>query len=305
MIEIKKILCPVDFSDFSRRALDHAVAVARWYTSKVVALHVVSRGSDVTTLAPYAGPIVPEPIGLTAAERDSLNADLAAFVAAEAAEGVGIELAVTQGTVVGEILREAKARSADLLVMGSHGRTGFERLMLGSVTEKVLRKVTCPVLTVPRHVPDAVPAGPGLFKRILCPMDFSESSYRALQYAMSLAQEADARLVVLHVLEVPERPGREAEVFDFSEYRRIFEESARERLREAVPDTVRSYCEVTDTITTGRSYREILRVAGEEKAELIVMGVQGRGAADLMLFGSTTQHVLRQATCPVLTLRAG
>ena len=89
---------------------------------------------------------------------------------------------------------------ADLLVIGTHGRSGFERLVLGSVTEKVLRKASCPVLTVPKRLPDAVPVGPVLFKRILCPVDFSESSLHALSYAVSMAQEADGQLTVLHVV---------------------------------------------------------------------------------------------------------
>jgi nucleotide-binding universal stress UspA family protein len=90
--------------------------------------------------------------------------------------------------------------NADLLVMGTHGRSGFEQLLLGSVTEKVLRKASCPVLTVPRRHPDAVPETPVLFKEILCPVDFSDCSMRALNHAMSLAQEADAHLTVLHVM---------------------------------------------------------------------------------------------------------
>ena len=92
---------------------------------------------------------------------------------------------------------------SDLLVMGTHGRSGFERLVLGSVTEKVLRKAACPVLSVPRNVGDVVPAPPVLFTRILCAVDFSDCSINALNHAMSLGQEADARLTVLHVIELP------------------------------------------------------------------------------------------------------
>jgi nucleotide-binding universal stress UspA family protein len=90
-----------------------------------------------------------------------------------------------------------------------------------------------------------------------------------------------------------------------TDYRTRCEQYAQERLQAAVPDTVRAYCAVETMLATGKPYREILRVAAEQRADLIVMGVQGRGAADLMLFGSTTQHVVRQATCPVLTLRKG
>lgn len=311
MIEIKTILCPIDFSDHSRRALDHAVAVARWYGSTITVFHVYP--------APPPGAYgleSPPPVGmvLTLAERERLTAALGRFAETATASDVPIEFAIGQGTSAGnEILHQGRAMQADLLVIGTHGRSGFDRLVLGSVTEKVLRKADCPVLTVPAHAPEAVPATPVVFKQILCAIDFSDSSMHALNYAMSLAQEADARLTVLHVmvydLEI-EAPEMYATVIadrrlSVSDYRSRCEEFSRERLRTAVPETVRAYCTVDTLVATGKPYREILRVAAEQQADLIVMGVQGRGAADLMVFGSTTQHVVRQATCPVLTIRRG
>ena len=98
--------------------------------------------------------------------------------------------------------------AADLVVMGTHGRSGFERLVLGSVTERVLRKSACPVLTVPKGIPD-VATPPVLFNRIVCAVDFSDCSMHALNYAMSLAQEADAHLTVVHVIELPPDVPRE------------------------------------------------------------------------------------------------
>jgi nucleotide-binding universal stress UspA family protein len=89
------------------------------------------------------------------------------------------------------------------------------------------------------------------------------------------------------------------------EFRKACEENSRARLNAAVPDAVRAYCRVETLLTTGTAYREILRVATEQRSDLIVMGVQGRGAVDLAFFGSTTQHVVRQAGCGVLTLRTG
>jgi nucleotide-binding universal stress UspA family protein len=124
----------------------------------------------------------------------------------------------------------------------------------------------------------------------------------ALTYALSLAQQADAELIVLHVIELPPDIHGVGPL-DLAEYRRVYEEESRRRLSEAVPAEARTYCTVREAIVTGKPYREILRVADDQQSELIVMGVQGRGAADLLFFGSTTQHVVRQATCPVLTLR--
>ena len=302
MIEIQRILCPVDFSDHSRRALDHAIAIARWYESTVTVLHVFA-SAQAAAVGP--GPVVFEPILLSPVERDKLLADTQAFAATESASGVTIEAAVREGTVAAEILEQAETTQPDLLVIGTHGRSGFERLLLGSVAERVLRKANCPVMTVPKRSPDAVPAGPVLYKRILCPVDFSESSLHALQYAISLAQEADGQLAILHVVAHELEHTADIElatgmtVGDFLKER---EEALRRRLQEAVAAASES-CRVASSITRGKPWREILRIAAERESDLIVMGVQGRGAADLLLFGSTTQHVVRDASCPVLTLR--
>jgi nucleotide-binding universal stress UspA family protein len=88
-----------------------------------------------------------------------------------------------------------------------------------------------------------------------------------------------------------------------ADFQRQREAEARTLLREAVPDTAASYCHVETTMVRGKPWREILRIAATEQADLIVMGIQGRSVADLMFFGSTTQHVVRGARCPVLTLR--
>jgi nucleotide-binding universal stress UspA family protein len=135
-------------------------------------------------------------------------------------------------------------------------------------------------------------------------VDFSATSDRALRYAFSLAEEAKARMTLLHVLEwFPDQEIREHRHFDVPEYRRFLEEDARRRLAEAIPEDVRTWCEPTAKVACGKAYREILGVAADEASDAIVMGVHGRGAFDLALFGSTTNHVVRQAHCPVLTVR--
>jgi nucleotide-binding universal stress UspA family protein len=191
-------------------------------------------------------------------------------------------------------------------VLGTHGRSGFERLVLGSVTERVLRKAPCPVLSVPRQVDAAAQVTPQ-FKRILCPVDFSECSMRALDYAVSLAQEADACLTVQHVFDLE---GTMSEHWrdrltppSLRQELEMLEDERRERLARALPESVSTYCDVETVMTSGTPYREILRLAGEKQSDLIVLGVHGRGAADLLFFGSTTNQVVRQAACPVLTIR--
>jgi nucleotide-binding universal stress UspA family protein len=301
MIDIQRILCPVDFSDHSRRALDHAIAIARWYKSTVTVLRVFSP-APVAAAGP--GPVIFEPIVLTPVDRDQLLADTKAFAETESAPGVTIEAVVREGNTAGEIL--AASMKADLLVIGTHGRSGFERLVLGSVAEKVLRKATCPVMIVPKALPDAVPAGPVIYKRILCPVDFSDSSLHALKYAISLAQEADGRLTVLHVVahEIEYTSGLEYAGMTVGDFLKEREDALQRQLQDIVAGAP-EFCHMEALMTHGKPWREVLRVAEEKQSDLIVMGVQGRGAADILFFGSTTQHVVREASCPVVTLRRG
>ena len=110
---------------------------------------------------------------------------------------------IKEGNVAAEILAKASADASNLIVIGTHGHSGFERLILGSVAERVMRKAPCPVLSVPPKLADAVSAVPGRFKRQICAIDFSDCSLRALEFTISLAEEANAHLTVLNVLEVP------------------------------------------------------------------------------------------------------
>lgn len=301
MIAIKRILCPIDFLDICRRALEHAIALARWYESEISVLHVCT-----VSLPPpaYAEPVTP--LIMPVVDREALLEDLRRFAEPARAAGIQTTPVLREGNTVAEILEQARTWPADLVVVGTHGLGGFERLMLGSVTEKLLRKAPCPVLTVPPQAKSPFPGEPEIFKRILCPIDFSASSSKALNYALSLAQETNGSLVLIHVLEGFAEPEPIAlGHFTVPEYRRHLEHDAREQLRNLVPKDARDWCEPTEIVVVGKAYREILRVAEEKRADLIVMGVQGRGIADLTFFGSTTNHVVRAATCPVLTIRAG
>jgi nucleotide-binding universal stress UspA family protein len=135
-------------------------------------------------------------------------------------------------------------------------------------------------------------------------VDFSESSLHALKYAISLAQEADGQLTVLHVVahEFKYTPGIEYAGVTLGEFLKEREDALQRQLQEIVAKAP-EFCRAESLMTHGKPWREVLRVADEKQSDLIVIGVQGRGAADLLFFGSTTQHVVREASCPVLTLR--
>jgi nucleotide-binding universal stress UspA family protein len=170
---------------------DHAAAIACWYEARLTLLYVFANLPAMEL----------PPLVLEDADRERLMSDLRRMAAAVPRD-VPVEFRIQEaGYVHEEILAQLSAMHADVLVIGTHGRSGFQRLFLGSVTEKVIRKATCPTLVVPPRAPD-VPAGaPIQFRRILCAVDFSESSFDALTLAINMVQEAEAQLTLLHVVE--------------------------------------------------------------------------------------------------------
>ena len=225
------------------------------------------------------------------------------LVAEESRTWVEIDDLVVFGRAHREILRSAETKPADLIVMGTHGRRGFKRLLLGSVTEAILREAPCPVLTVPPQASASVSEAV-TFKRILCPIDFSPSALQALGFALDLARQADGRVTLMHVIEwLAEDDPKALAHFNVPEYQRHLVADAADRLRLLVAEESRTWVEIDNVVVLGRSHREILHAAAAMRANLIVMGAQGRGGVELALFGSTTQQVVRSAACPVLTVR--
>src|SRR4029079_2335935 len=155
--------------------------------------------------------------------------------------GVRIELRVEQADSIPEAIREhAATHRVDLLVMGSHGRSGFKRLLLGSVTERVIRHAPCPTMIVPAQAHDIGPEGPVRSRTILCPVDFSEHSIRAVEYAVNLAEESDAELRLLHVLTLStELTELES---SFEEVRQMIETYRLRRLGALIPADAATYC---------------------------------------------------------------
>ncbi|MCC7416778.1 MAG: universal stress protein [Acidobacteria bacterium] len=301
MVEFRQILCPTDLSEPSARALAHAAAIARWYDAKLTVLYVV----------PTFDPMLVPPIALEGSAqtlypptREEVLASVRRFVERAGAAAVAREIAADSGQPAGTIVDRAGSMPADLIVMGTHGRSGFDRVMIGSVAEKVLRKAVCPVLVVPPHAHGEA-ARQVRFKTILCPVDFSSSSVQALGLALDLARQADGTVILLHAIEwlaedEPRGDGR----FNMQEFRQYLADDARRRLHALAADEPRTWSEIQEVVTFGRPHREVLRIAEESKPDLIVMGVHGRGALGLALFGSTTHQVVRAAPCPVLTVRS-
>jgi nucleotide-binding universal stress UspA family protein len=298
VIEFTQIICPVDFSEPSARALAHATAIARWYDATLTVLHVVPTFDPMQVRGDLGDPVHV----VTPPSREQVLEEMSHSLNLPVVSPLATPVAAS-GDPQTTIIDLAISTRADLIVMGTHGRRGFKRLLLGSVTESVLREAPCPVLTVPAHAPQTVSEAIA-FKRILCPVDFSPSALQALGFALDLARQGDGRVTLLHIIEwLAEEEPRASAHFNVPDFRHYLAADARERLRRLVADESRTWVEIDDALAFGRAHREILRVAESTPADLIVMGAQGRGSVGLALFGSTTQQVLRSATCPVLTVR--
>lgn len=302
MVSTNRILCAIDFSDFSLDALRHGLVLARWYSAQLTLLHVY----QISQPLPVEGPRRGVPV-FVAADPNQVEEDVRQFCAPVlGASGQSVEIVVRPGDAAREIRNEAERLPFDLLILGTHGRSGFERLFLGSVTEKVLRSTRVPVLTIPPPVRE--PGSP-LYKTILCPLDFSAASIRALEHALSLAQQADARLILMHVIEdvLSDAASQAMALADLSvsKYYNHLEKDAATRLKAVVPDDARVWARPEERVVRGRAYDEILKLVADERVELVVMGVEGKGAVNRLMFGSTTNRVIREAGCPVLTLHSG
>ena len=298
MIEIRQILCPIDFSESSRHALAHAVALAKWYDSRLTALHVMmpplfAAPPVIVGYSPTMGTVETDPV--------ACEQMLHTWLKPAREAGLAPVALVDRGRVHARILETAAAMRAELIVMGTHGLSGFEQFVIGSIASRVLRKASCPVLTVP---PAAVTNARLPYKRILCPIDFSAPSLTAMRYAFSLAEEADATMTLLHVFEWAPVDDRVVGRFDVATYRRAVEEQTRGELDALVAKDAREWCTPVTRVVQGKPYVQILDIATEEGADLIVIGVHGRNPIDLALFGSTANHVVQRASSPVLTLRS-
>jgi nucleotide-binding universal stress UspA family protein len=226
-----------------------------------------------------------------------ITSEVEQFVADTLGAGHDAIIDVVQGHAVGTITH-ASSRPNTLLVMGTHGWSGLDRLLLGSVAERVANATHCPLLVVP---PQASPAASGVtLKQILCAVDFRPSSLAGSRHALALAQENRARIELLTVLEGM----RESEVDELLEAVQPETEGLREvslrQLRERVRDDARLWCDVQENVLTGRAADVLLRRADELEADLIVMGTGDRLHLHGVWLGSTTGRILRQAHCPVL-----
>ncbi len=286
MIQIKRILCPTDLSPQSDAALQYAVTLARTYQAQLSICHCV-----------------PPNFFVDEADRERYRTKFEAAISlythgAEAlphCEGVIIEEDPASG-----IPKTAATRSVDLIVMRSRRRP-LAAALLGSTAEAVCRTAPCPVLVTHPHEVEwaGLVANEAKIKRILVATDFSNDSELAIQYGLSLAQEHQAELHLLHALPVALSADLTTMPMGIES---DFQRAARQ-LQMAIPNEAHWWCKVFQAVRTGQPYREVLTYAEEHQIDLICLGVHGAGFAMRALFGSNADRVLRQAPCPVLIAR--
>jgi nucleotide-binding universal stress UspA family protein len=282
----RRILCATDFSAPAERAVALAVAWSRRAAADLEVLHVVE---------PHDGDAAP--VQDVREAGSALDRLLEEHGAAREARRV-----VARGAAAAPVIVDhARVGAADLVVLGTHGRTGFRSLLVGSVAEEVVRTAPCPVLVVPPR-PDRPAFGPP--RRILVPLDFGPRAPTALRYAKELAASSRGGLVLLHVIEETVVPD-----FYYSLGRSFFQREPEARAR-AGAALERLYWEAGGPdvpfevrVTDGRAGIDIPRIAAEIDADLVLMPTHGFSAADRLALGSTTDKVLRSTPCPVLVHR--
>ena len=295
MLKLERILCPVDFSEFSARAYRYGLSIAEHYGAKVVVQHVVELWRYPSAGFAASAALYDE---FCQAVCENGKERLREFVKNHTHNGIEPELVVHEGMAPDAILSCAQAQKADGIVMGTHGQRGFDRLMLGSVTDRVMRRASCPVLVVrnpPRDLMATDNEGRHVhrLRQILFCTDFSENSERALNYAISATEEYDAELTLLHVLEEVPSPAKTEKAMA----------AATEQLDKLIPLEGRKNLKVKTAVRIGKPYRQINQFATEEQIDMVAMGVHGRGSLDLAVFGSTTYRVMQLGPCPVLAVR--
>ena len=289
-IALKNILFLTDFSEPSHAALPFAAAIAREFGAKVHALNVL-----LPTPLPYATPAMVA----VAMEAQEERAEAEMSLLEAQLTGLPYHLTVMRGLGVWDVLREVVADChADLIVLGTHGRTGVQKLLMGSVAEEIFRRSTVPVLTIGPHVRTGA-HNAAHFRRVLFATDFTPEAAAAAPYAISLAEEHNAHLILLHV--VRERVNATGKIPVETSAAHVMYE-----LHEIVPDDAELWCRPEAVVEYGDPATRILDAAKERGADLIVLGVRnvaGYVGTVTHLERALAHKIVAHAACPVLTVR--
>jgi len=294
-MKFQNILVPIDFSEFSSNALNYAIGLAQKFHSNLILLHAVVLFEDDVNeeerLEEYEEWVRKREKNIDAhMKKNKLRVNQ---------KGISVDSVVLRSISAADAFLEyLNDHSCDLIIMGTHGRTGLKHIFLGSVAEKIVRLSPIPVLSVHRSVQDF------RIENIIAPIDFSIYSKNAADYAISIAENFKAQVNFIHVIEKEIHPS-----FYASGVESIFQidtglqDRVIQNMQGFLEEQLNSDIKPRFMVKEGRAHREIVEYAKEEKADLIVISTHGLTGLEYLLLGSTTEKVVRWASCPVLTLK--
>lgn len=296
-VQMKNILCATDFSDFSNHTIPYGVALAKEFDAKLYICHVI----DLSSIAIY-GEFQLNPVDQQNRIRKQAAEQLDQIIGEQPVKWQPL---ITVGHTADEVSRLVEEKGIDLVIAATRGRSGLKRLILGSVTERLMRVLSCPLLVV--HSPEHEFVNPISqeirLHKILVGCDFSPDSDLAFQHALSLAQEFEADLHLAHVIE----PSVSSELLKpdkalSAEIQQGLHQQFTEKLITMIPEDARNWCTPETRILEGQPYEELVKYAETNAMDMIVLGVRGHGVVRTLFLGSTTDRVVRQTTCPVLSV---
>lgn len=285
-IRFRHVLLATDLSPASQAALRWAKGMARRYGSELYVTHVVSPSETALVPPEYWGSSQEMIEEAASHEMEGLDGDL---------RGVPHQMMLQRGDVWESLSSDLQDLGIDLLVMGTHGRGGFNLLIRGSVAEEAFRRAPCPVLTVGPKAGAPATAEPA-FAQILFATHFGPESLAAAPFAVSLAEEFNAQLRLLHVMNEDD--------FDLPADPQVLLQNRTERLHKIIPADAALRREPQFRVEFGQAADQILRTAEETKADLIVLGAKAtEHIGTAVHLGSVAHKVVSSAMCPVLTIR--
>lgn len=322
-IEPKKIMCAIDFSDFTHSILTYGKALASEYESKLYLCHIVQGALMVSNhMTPY--------LDYAGIETERIQQSRNKLEKMTKAVGIDCEILISSGHPADEINQIARENDVDMVIAATHGGAGFKRFMIGSVTNRLMKILSCPLLVLHSTEKPLISEINGGIKlnRILVGCDFSSDSKLAFDYALSLAQEFQTQLYLAHVSKpVDETALTQADYHKIqageltnwsrSEYmdlqKAVSDEAWQKKstllshienqLLSMVPDDCRHFCTPVTILLEGQPYKELINYAENKEVDMIVLGIRGHSLFEQFWVGSTTDRVISHASCPVLAVR--
>lgn len=301
-IDPKKIMCAIDFSEFTNLILTYGRSLANRFESTLVLCHIIPDVPIVSShMAPYLAYIGTEEERIANARTrlEELADDL----------GLDCDIQVSVGHPADEIDRIAAENGIGMVIAATYGGSGIKRFLVGSVTSRLVKILACPLLVLHAREKDMeAPVKAGIkLEQILVGCDFSRDSGLAFDYALGLAQEFQTRLHMVHVTRPvdirPVIPGELGALDYIAAQKTVDPAELEKRLSDMVPEDSRNFCTPVTAVLEGEPYQALLEYAKKENIDMIVLGIRGHGLLEQFLVGSTTDRVISRAACPVLAVR--